>query len=299
LCQFQKFMIKTKHKLCHFIIAVLSICFIQSSCKESNSTPQNKKQTSTTKSINPNKSDIENRFSAPKKYERTELQNTSFQSYLRSLKLKQQGSTVSYFDGSTKPNNGVYVAVVDLEIGTKDLHQCADAVMRLRAEYLWEAKKYDAIHFNFTNGFNVKYSEWMKGKRMKIEGYKTWWEQESDPSNTYEDLWNYLELIFTYAGTASLAKELKSVKTSEAKIGDVLIQGGHPGHAVIIVDEVEHIKSGKKLFLLAQSYMPAQEIQILSNPKNNGLNPWYDLSPETIITPEWTFNSTDLKRFVN
>jgi hypothetical protein len=50
-----------------------------------------------------------------------------------------------------------------MEIGNKDLHQCADAVMRLRAEYLWNEERYDKIHFNFTNGFRVDYTKWIEG----------------------------------------------------------------------------------------------------------------------------------------
>ena len=83
----------------------------------------------------------------------------------------------------------------------------------------------------------------------------------------------------------------------QAKIGDVLIQGGHPGHAVIIVDEVEDSQTGNRLFLLAQSYMPAQEVQILNNPNNQAISPWYQLQEGTIRTPEWTFYSSDLRRF--
>jgi hypothetical protein len=46
--------------------------------------------------------------------------------------------------------------------------------------------------------------------------------------------------------------------------------------------------------------MPAQEIQILKNPNNNKISPWY-LSDfgEILKTPEWTFKKGDLKRFEN
>ncbi|MBN2610182.1 MAG: hypothetical protein JXB00_01355, partial [Bacteroidales bacterium] len=53
-----------------------------------------------------------------------------------------------------------------------------------------------------------------------------------------------------------------------------------------------------KVFLLAQSYMPAQDIQILKNPNDKSISPWYSLDFEgDLITPEWTFKKTDLKRF--
>ncbi len=240
---------------------------------------------------------IKDRFQVPDGYKRTTLSKSTFGHYLRNLPLKKIGSAVHYYDGSIKNNNNVYVGVVDLEIGNKDLHQCADAIMRLRAEYFWHRENYDKIHFNFTNGHKVEYKEWMKGKRMKVEGNHTSWVQKENPSNSYQDFWNYLELIFMYAGTSSLEKEMKSVDLSDVRVGDVLIQGGFPGHAVIIVDEAEHIQTGSKIFMLAQSYMPAQELQIISNQTGN-FSPWYVFKHGVIFTPEWTFESSDFRRFV-
>lgn len=240
---------------------------------------------------------IHSRFKTPDNYTRATLDSNSFGYYLSHLKLKPKGSLVKYYNGNEKINHSVYEAVVDLEIGTKDLHQCADAIMRLRAEYLWNNKKYDQIHFNFTNGFKVNYSEWMKGRRMIVKGSKTYWNNRNAPSNTYKDFWNYMELIFMYAGTASLEKELNSVDINEAKIGDILIQGGHPGHAIIIVDKATDKTTGKSVFILAQSYMPAQELQILTNPNNSSKSPWYEFDSDKISTPEWLFYNEDLKRF--
>ncbi|NNE29306.1 MAG: DUF4846 domain-containing protein [Saprospiraceae bacterium] len=240
---------------------------------------------------------IARRINVPRGYIRSEVNKESFQNYLRNLKLKPKGASVYFYNGSIKHNNGVYTDVIDLEIGDQDLHQCADAVMRLKAEYLWTQKQFHKIYFNFTNGHRVEYSKWREGYRMKVSGNKTWWEKETSTSDSFDDFWNYLELIFMYAGTASLEKEMDPVKISKVEIGNVLIQGGYPGHAVIIVDEAMHQVSGKKVFLLAQSFMPAQEIQILANPNHENLSPWYELSEGLINTPEWNFTSNDLKRF--
>lgn len=242
---------------------------------------------------------VESRIKAPENFERTIVDPDSYAYYLRNLKLKSQNSDVKYYNGETKKNYNVYCAVIDLKIGKKNLHQCADAIMRLKAEYHWHKKEYEKIHFNFTNGFEVKYTEWMKGNRIKFNGNKTIWAQLTQPSNTYADFWQYLETIFTYAGTASLEKELKPVKKEDIEIGDILIQGGFPGHAITIIDKVKNTNTGESLYLLAQSYMPAQETQILVNPNNKEISPWYKLDSETIITPEWVFNINNLKRFAD
>lgn len=250
------------------------------------------------KFINPEGGIVETRFLLPPGYERIKVSENSFENYLRKLPLKPHGSEVLFFDGKIKENKNIYDAVVDLKIGDKDLHQCADAIMRLRAEYLYGTGNYDKIHFNFTNGFRVDYSEWMKGKRIVVKGNKTYWKQTASPSNTFNDFRNYMEIIFTYAGTYSLSKELIPVNMNDLKIGDVFIQGGFPGHAVIVVDMAVNPKNNDKIFLLAQSYMPAQELQILKNPNDENLSPWYsvDFSGE-LITPEWKFLKSDLKRF--
>ncbi len=237
------------------------------------------------------------RFAPPPGFVRTAVDTTSFAHYLRHLPLKPSGSKVKYFDGGEKENQGVYDAVVDLPIGRKDLHQCADAVIRLRAEYLWKMRQFDKISFRFTNGFPVDYAHWRKGGRIKVVKNETSWEETAKPSDSYETFWAYLEMVFNYAGTLSLSKELHPKSIAELQIGDVFIRGGSPGHAVIVVDVAESA-TGQKVFLLAQSYMPAQEIQILKNPNNADLSPWYSTDFESVLqTPEWSFDRTDLKGF--
>ena len=225
------------------------------------------------KIINPSGSTIEKRILPPTGFTRIIGNDGSFAKYLRNLPLKPHGSEVLLYDGSIKTNYNTYDAVIDMEIGNKDLHQCADAVMRLRAEYLWNHKRYNDIHFNFTNGFRVDYSKWMEGKRMVVKGNKTYWVDRVSPSNTYQDFWEYMELIFNYAGTLSLSKELIPVDIRDMKIGDVFIWGGSPGHAILVIDIAENSDTKEKTFLLAQSYMPAQETQILQNPNNSKLSP--------------------------
>ena len=240
------------------------------------------------------------RIAAPADFTIQKVSKSSYAYYLQTLPLKPKGSTIKYYDGRTKSYFTDYIAVIDLPIGSKDLHQCADAVMRLRADYLWSTKQYDKIHFNFTNGMRVDYSNWIQGKRIKVSGNNTEWYQAKEPSNTQEDYWQYLEQIWMYAGTLSLSKELMSRPINDIEIGDVFIQGGSPGHAISIVNIAIHNTTGEQLILLAQSYMPAQEMHILTNPSHPDLSPWYSIRDlHQLHTPEWTFSATDLMYFEN
>jgi hypothetical protein len=248
--------------------------------------------------VNPEGKIIAERFLPPKGFNRAMQAENSFGAYLQNFKLKPHGAQVHYYNGTVKPNDGIYDAVLDIDVGNRDLQQCADAVMRLRAEYLFEQKRYDAIHFNFTSGFRANYNKWQQGYRINVKGNDCSWVKKAAPSTTYASFKDYLQVVFTYAGTLSLEKEMKAVSINDMQIGDVFIKGGSPGHAVIVVDMAVHEQTGEKLFLLAQSYMPAQEIQILKNPMNPGISPWYSTNfSGPLFTPEWTFQRSHLKRF--
>lgn len=265
---------------------------------ETNSLPD-QSQRPETSLINAAGETIESRVNTPEGFERVRAEEGSFGHYLRTLPLKPHGSKVRYYDGREK-SRGVYEAVIDMDIGDRDLQQCADAVIRLRAEYLFNQKEYDRIHFNFTNGFNAQYSKWMQGYRIAVSGNNVRWTKTSSYSDDYSSFREYLDMVFAYAGTLSLSKELQPVAIEDMEIGDVFIQGGSPGHCVIVVDMAERAQTGERLFMLAQSYIPAQDIQLLKNMQEPLISPWYSSKfGETLLTPEWSFKKTDLKRFAN
>ncbi len=294
------FHIRKKKKMKVSVLIFLMLLNFIPACSQDNKQTENplERINGNNDLINPNGKTVETRFLLPPDYERIKTEEKSFYKYLRELPLKPHGSDVLFFDGKIKENKNIYDGVIDLKIGDKDLHQCADAIMRLRAEYLFGIGNYDKIHFNFTNGFLADYSEWMKGKRIVVKVNRTYWKQTTTPSNTYNDFWKYMEIIFTYAGTYSLSNELIPVNIDDLKIGDIFIQGGFPGHAVIVVNMAVNPKTNEKIFLLAQSYMPAQELQILKNPNDENISPWYSVNfQDELRTPEWKFQKSDLKRF--
>jgi len=244
--------------------------------------------------LNPDGKTIAERFYTPPGYERTTEAAGSYQQYIRTLPLKPQGSKVKYYNGETKSKD-VYEAVLDIDVGNRDLQQCADAAIRLRAEYLYGLKQYDRIHFNFTSGFRADYAKWMEGYRISVTDNNAAWYKNAGYSVEYPVFRDYLEMVFAYAGTLSLLQEMQQIPLSEMSIGDVFLD---KGHAIIIVDMAVNQVSGSKLFMLAQSYMPAQDIQILKNPQCKDLSPWYPLDfGNTLVTPEWTFTASDLRRF--
>lgn len=231
---------------------------------------------------------------------RTEAAEGSFGEWLRGLPLLPQGSKVMLYNDSEKPYQDGAYRVLDIDIGKSDLQQCADAVMRLRAEYFYGRAEYQHIRFNYTNGVRVAFDDWRRGKKPSIANGKTVFSEPSGKTdNSYPNFQKYLRSIFTYAGTASLEKELKKRDWSELEMGDVVIKGGFPGHAVLVMDKVRRSADGEVLFLLAQSYMPAQSIHLLRNPANADGSPWYSVkqiqAAGQVVTPEWTFDAQSLR----
>jgi len=242
---------------------------------------------------------VEMRIPPPSGFERPAAAPGSFAAWLRGLPLKPGRPPVRLHDGRLKRRQGVHHAVLDIDAGDKDLQQCADAVIRLRAEYLFSRKQLRDISFDFTSGDRVPYVRWLEGERPVVSGNKVTWMRSGARDDSYAGFRRYLEAVFNYAGTLSLSRQLQPVPgPGELEPGDVFIQGGSPGHAVIVLDAAVEAETGRKVFLLAQSYMPAQDIHVLKNPSDKRLSPWYPADfGKTLKTPEWTFADKDLRRF--
>jgi len=233
----------------------------------------------------------------PAGYKRVDQPTGSFGDWLRKMPLKND-KTVYLYNGEKKPNQGAQYAVLDISVGSKDLQQCADAVMRLYAEYKYSRAEYQQISFNATDGTAMDYSSWMKGYRFVTKGNRLQKVLSAAPSSGRSTFDNYLQVVFSYAGTLSLSKELLQVNdTRNITPGYVFIKGGSPGHAVIVLDVAYNAKTGDKIFMLAQSYMPAQDIHVLNNPVVTN-SPWYTAAISSkLYTPEWIFDKDELKKF--
>jgi hypothetical protein len=231
----------------------------------------------------------------PTGYSRIPAADGTFAAWLRKTGLKGD-KTVYLYNGERKANQQAQFAVLNISIGNKDLQQCADAVMRLYAEYLYSEARFDKIAFHATDGTLMDYAGWRNGYRFVLRGQRLQRVKTRNASTTRESFDAYLQAVFSYAGTLSLSRELKPVSgTRDIMPGDVFIQGGSPGHAVIVIDVAVNAV-GEKQFLLAQSYMPAQSIHILKNPLAD--SPWYSNQfTGQLYTPEWTFPGNSLRRW--
>jgi hypothetical protein len=245
----------------------------------------------------PPSGNIESRIAAAPGWKRVQLSPDSFAAWLRGLPVKPGRPEVRLFNGQRKWNQEAHHLVLDVDVGKRDRQQCADAVMRLRAEFQHQVGRDGDICFRFTDGAPARWEEWKHGMRPHVGSPKTIWTKSATPDDSYASFRRYLDSVFSYAGTLSLSRELeKVVDVRHIEAGDVFIQGGSPGHAVLVVDVAEDGK-GRRAVLLAQSYMPAQDIHVLRNPSTPN-SPWYVIESDgPLTTPEWDFYAGALRRF--
>jgi len=115
---------------------------------------------------------LENQIHLPEGYQRIKVKNHSFGAWIRQLPLKSASMPVYLYNGELKGNQSAHHRVLDIDIGQRDLQQCADAVMRLKAEYHYSQKEFDKIHFNYTSGDRVSFDDWRKGRKPQVKGNK-------------------------------------------------------------------------------------------------------------------------------
>ena len=240
-----------------------------------------------------------NDIKVPKGFERAEYEPGSFQDWLQNLPINRGRKKIRLYNGKLKKNQKAHAYVIDMDIGTEDLQQCADTVIRLYAEYLYSIKAYEKIAFHYSNGDLIRYKSWLIGMRPQVNGNNVKWKKSASIDSSYETFREYLNSIFWYAGSHSLSKELKPIVPADRmEVGDVFIKGGFPGHAMIVVDMAVNPKSGRKIFLLVQGFMPAQDAHVMRNLKNKQLSPWFEVKRRRLLfTPEYNFSWMDLKRF--
>ncbi|WP_452223281.1 DUF4846 domain-containing protein [Lacinutrix chionoecetis] len=254
--------------------------------------------TSTKHLINKDSLTISSRVKVPVGYTRVNYPKGSFQECLRNYKLQPFGSKIINYDDSEYFWQGGHIGILEIPVPANGLQQCADALIRIRSEYLWNNNRKDEIGFNFTSGHYCSWKQYAEGYRPKINGNKVSFNKTASANNSRENFYKYLNLLYMYSGTLSMYNELESIKDEkELQIGDMLIKGGSPGHVAIICDEVIN-NEGEKLFLLFQGNTPAQSVHLVKNLEDNSISPWYNLKMNSVIpVSNYTFYDSKFARF--
>ena len=248
--------------------------------------------------INSEGATIAERILVPENFSRAEYPEGSFSKYIQQYPLKAFDAKIINYDGEEYVYQKGHVGILEVPVPSNGLQQCADALIRLQAEYLWEQNRKSEIGFNFTSGHHCSWTKYAEGYRPKINGNKVTFSKTASANHSEDNFYNYLNLIYMYAGTQSLYDELSKIKKVEdLEVGDMVIKPGFPGHIVMIVDKATNA-NGEILFILAQGNTPAQSVHVLKNLSNTAINPWYNLELDAYLEiPTYYFDQTKFVRF--
>lgn len=184
--------------------------------------------------------------------------------WLRGLPLQPADYPLHVEGGAVHRNQRTHFRVVQMDV--LPLQQCADSILRLRAEYLRSI----GARFSFS-GLSFD-----KGSREAFD--------------------RFLRRLFAFKGTVHMAGELKNPGDHRARPGDMFVIGGSPGHVVMVMDVVQNA-AGNRQLLIGNGFMPAQEFHIV---KTTSGGHWFDeqnVSDGMRIALGYTFNWSHHRRF--
>lgn len=230
-------------------------------------------------------STLEARFPAPPGYARVAVEARSFAEWLRGLPMASEDTPVKTHAGEiTLPAGDDYLAgVVAMDIGSSDLQQSSDVIVRLHAEWLWWRGEKEQISYLSATKLAMPLSRWQKGQRLIPNGANVFWAVKTKPGELdYSEFRRYLDSVFNWANSSSLA--LRSVSVSDPKDlrgGDFFLQSTPPSHVAVVLDVAEK-PSGERVALLGQA-RKAESIHVV---RPGRATPWFSVRPPVpVLTP--------------
>ena len=245
---------------------------------------------------------LHDRFPTPVGLTRVAVDAGGFAAWLRDVPVRADRRTVLDYRGRTVP--AAAAAVVALDLGDGDLQQCADTIIRLHAEFMWATGRSADAAYHFTSGHQSSWPAWLAGERFHIQGARV--ERLAGPARRedHATFRAWLQHLFRYSGTLSMALDSRSVGVDEAvAAGDFFVDPGSPGHAVMVLD-VGVSRDGRRWGLVGQGYTPAQELHILTAAWPDVIEGVWFALPEgqhdTLEVPSWRpFARSTARRFTS
>ncbi len=229
------------------------------------------------KSAAPNiKIDFIYEIPAPSGYKQISYKKHSFSRWLQHLPLKNNKKIISHRKKEIALFYNIF-AVVDMPLLFKgNVEQCADYCMRFWAEYHKDHNKLSALYLYSYTGIRRYFA------RQHLS-YK-----------------KFLFKRFLYSNSYSLKRGCEKILKNESLIvGDMFVQNkkGGIGHVSLIVNICKN-KSGKKLYLIGFSFMPAQEFHIEYAEEKYGTAGWFSYAGYiSYLKKHFPFGKPVLRRF--
>jgi hypothetical protein len=177
-------------------------------------------------------------------------------------------------------------AVVAVDVGARDLQQCADMIIRMHAEWQWASGVRDHV-YRAASGLPLSFARYARGERLRVEEGRprlTIAARAAPPTHAMMRAW--LDDVFGWANTGSLSRDARRVEIDDLRPGDFFVMPGFPvGHAVLVLD-VARDPAGRRALLLGQGFVPAQSFQVL---RPSASETWFvlDEAAGALATPFW------------
>lgn len=235
------------------------------------------------------------RFSPPEGF--TRVAATPLTAWLRGLPVRTDRTAVRSFRGTPI---GPSQAVIALDVGRRNVQQCADSILRLHGEYLWATGRAEKAAYHFTSGDRSAWRDWRRGERFRVKGSRVK-RVKGRAVGGHKAFRGWLMHTFGYAGTRSLKHDSVAVGERPIEPGDFYVAPGGPGHAVLVLDVAEHA-DGRRVALIGQGFMPAQDFHVVGRGGPRVLDgAWFvlpDAKSRLLATPSWApFTPDQARRF--
>lgn len=217
--------------------------------------------------------------------------------WLRGLPVRTDRTQVrSYRGGPIGGSKGV----IAMDVGTRDVQQCADSILRLHGEFLWATGRAEKAAYHFTSGDRSAWRDWRRGERFRVKGSAVK-RVRGKKVGGHGAFRRWLMHTFRYAGTRSLKHDSVPVGERPIQPGDFFVAPGGPGHAVMVLDVAEH-PDGRRIALIGQGFMPAQDFHVVGRGGRRIVDGvWFELPDAKhplIDTPSWApFSRSQARRF--
>lgn len=230
---------------------------------------------------------LEQSFAPPPGYQRVANAPQSFAAFLRGLPLRPAGTPVRSYSKAVlhEGDDSRIAAVAEMDVSPLDVQQCADSVIRLHAEWKWSSGDRASIAYHFLSGDLARWPDYASGIRPIVDNNKVSWAPSAKAASDHGTFRKYLDMVFNYASTISVDQRSSArVERQDIVPGDFFILPGGPGHAILILDMAIDA-NGKRVAMLGQGYMPAQDFQVLNAPGTS--SPWFSFEVDEVDTPFW------------
>ena len=164
---------------------------------------------------------------------------------------------------SSPPTTTNLAAVAALDVGVGDLQQCADSVIRLHAEWLFAA---GTARRQLPRGVGRGHALRALGARASgwsPHGLGFTWSSSARADAGHASYRRWLDAVFTYANTGSLARDGEPVAPAESPPRATSWCSRAARATPCSVLDLARAPDGRRALLLGQGYMPAQSFHVL------------------------------------